>query len=763
DVLFSFHAQSLSDLNSTYRMVFLKDIGSEDEETHFLHIYPVWESSDGLQAALRFQLQVPYTNFFKNSLSCFVLPYHIWGSTESGQPYDNMKIWLDEGYLSSADDAWDVNIAMDWGNPNPIGSGPFKWKPDSSEIIFDITTWREHFYKPGFEYDSEAKQPSIEAMVFKKFHDDDLAVQALKNDEMDIIRWPILPTFIPGLMNEHGISTVQYTGQGFFSIGYNMRERSFGYDEAGFDYGKPLRKAIALCIDRWAFGQMDIHSLGCGITGNGPVSSTSVWYNDTIPECSFDLQEAKKILERAGYQLTDPSSEPGPGNWWLNPDGTKIGNGSDGKIEILTPREDNGPHIYYAANQMRKIGINAEAKLTDPPTLSEKIKGRNFEMFQSRWMINSDPTEFLYAFLHSENSASGPNYVGYRNESYDANIELAMSAMNHESKSKAIKDAQASIVYDLPFDVLYFRTSIEAYRSDRFVNWVADDSGSIFNIESIYNIRSPRNNKLNAKFVNTVSAVESNGTADVEVLVTGISRNDDGTITRAPVVGAYIELDVSDGTLSQYNGTTDQNGKLLAQFHAPYIPPTMDHQENGSMVFIEVKSATSEGYDDAPGKLALITVYPDIVPFLTAQIYAEPDVIEDIDVTGTPGTTNIVVTVKDKHGVPANGATVIIKVDPSEPNITPESAKTDSTGSAKFTFNAANVDEDKEYLVSVIAYKEGYKNATQHFSVYVIDVSEIIENGHLSPNAWLIPLSIALVIIAVATTVIVAYLKRRKI
>ncbi len=226
--------------------------------------------------------------------------------------------------------------------------------------------------------------------------------------------------------------------------------------------------------------------------------------------------------------------------------------------------------------------------------------------------------------------------------------------------------------------------------------------------------------------------------------------------------GAYVELDVSDGTLGQYNGTTDQNGKLRVQFHAPYIPPTQDYL-NGSGTLIEIKSVTLEGYDDAPSKLTLMTVYPNIVPFLTAQIYAELDVIEDVDVTGTLGTTKVEVTVKDKHGNPTEGATVVIEVDSYESNITPESAKTNSTGSANFTFSAANIDEDKEYLVNVIAYKEGYKNATQCFSVYVIDVSEIVVNGHPSPNAWLFPLSIALVFFVVAATVYAIIRKRREI
>ena len=133
------------------------------------------------------------------------------------------------------------------------------------------------------------------------------------NDDIDYISWSVPPTFVQELANEPGISLMQAPEQGFFYLGYNMRSerRSFGYNEAGEDVGKPLRHAIAHCIDKHTIVQRLISCFG--IPGDGPVSSISTWYNDTIPKYAFDPTEAIEILENASYQLTAPNQEPGSG------------------------------------------------------------------------------------------------------------------------------------------------------------------------------------------------------------------------------------------------------------------------------------------------------------------------------------------------------------------------------------------------------------------------------------------------------------------
>ena len=245
-----------------------------------------------------------------------------------------------------------------------------------------------------------------------------------------------------------------------------------------------------------------------------------------------------------------------------------------------------------------------------------------------------------------------------------------------------------------------------------------------------------------------VSAIESNKTTDVDVLVTGIIKKG-GTYERTPVANAFVELAVTNGSLSIYNGTTDSTGKFRTTFTAPYVPQTDVFTKNGSGILIEIKSATLEEYDDAPGKLTLLTAYPEGVDFLAVQMEADPDVIDDKDAVGTPGQTSIVVTVTDQGNNPASDAEVVIQVDPKDPSISPATMITDQDGKATFILKAADIDEDREYAVSVIALKDGYKNGTQSVFINVIDF-EIIDppNDDPVPYAWIAVAGFAILVVA---------------
>ncbi len=210
-----------------------------------------------------------------------------------------------------------------------------------------------------------------------------------------------------------------------------------------------------------------------------------------------------------------------------------------------------------------------------------------------------------------------------------------------------------------------------------------------------------------------------------------------------------MELGVTNGSLAVYNGTTDSTGKFRTTFTAPYVPPTDIFIKNGSGIFIEIKSAILDKYDDAPGKLTLLTAYPEGVKFLAVQMVADPDVIDDKDAVGTPGQTSIVVTVTDQGNNPAGDAEVVIQVDPKDPDISPATTTTDQDGKATFILKAADLEEDREYSISVIALKDGYKNGTQSMFINVIDFEPPPPPGDDPvPYAWIAVAGFAIVVVA---------------
>jgi ABC-type transport system substrate-binding protein len=737
DIIFSMHlAGQVPEWSSSMNP--LKDHGgrvgsSNYSTTSWLHVYKVWESPDKMQAALRFQLQEPFADFFRSTLSTFLLPEHIWAYKIAGQTVDGAKIWCDAGYSPGTSDSWQVAAAQEFNNYPPIGNGPFKFEFWEKGQMSKTSTWREHFFRDDYKYKnyvgtdeygrSLARQPNIDAITYRIFKTAEAAVLALKADDIDYIAWSVPPTFVQELSNEPGVALQQSPETGFFYLGYNMRKSSFGYkdgDPTKGDVGKPLRHAIAHCIDKPRIVTRLL--LNLGIAGTGPVSPLSEWYNASIPTYDFDPDEAKIILRDAGYKLTDGSinattgladiSKARDGNWWLNPDGTPIGSSDGGRIDILTPESNYDPRcceqmsgLMYA-QQLRDIGIYAQSVAMSFGSLVASMGQRNFDMFISGWRIGNDPSNFLRAFFHSSQAVVGLNYPGYQNKSFDEIIDLARSTSDDAVKKKAIFDAQAAIGYDLPIDVLYFRTNIEAYRSDRFTGWVTGPTGSIFNWRSIMNIRAPGPYKTIARFVSPPSAVLMNSSYPITIFVSDQDGN--------PLEGAKVWLNASKGALSDEYGVTTSTGKFTTTFSSQYVDWTDPEMlMNGSSVIIQIEKATYVSpenvvYNPAPSRLTLIKVFPYRSNFLSVSLSADPDIINpDMNSDGTFGFTFVDVAVINQNGDPVAGASVALSVSPSVLTIEPADQLTDAEGKARFKVTAANLSNDdgsiKEYVLKAIA------------------------------------------------------------
>ncbi len=761
DVMFSMHVTGqVPEWSSSGNC--LKDNGGNASSNYsvssWLNIYKVWESPDKLQAALKYVLMEPHAGFFRGTLSTFLLPEHIWAYKVSGQNVDGAKIWCDEGYDPDAEDAWQVDLAQSYENSHPIGNGPFEWDHWEQGQLSKITTWRDHFYKHGYKYenyclDSDGRtlagQPNIDAIVYKIYKTAEAAVLALRNDDVDYIAWSIPPTFVQELANEPGVALQQSPEKGFFYLAYNMRRQSFGYDESKEfpyepedDLGKPLRKAIAHCIDKNRIVQRLL--IGFGIGGEGPVSSISSWFNETIPRYSFDPDEAKNILANASYKVKSGRvllsgdaaiAAAGDGNWWVNPDGSYIGSSPGGIIKILTPEANYDPIAcqkgLMISQQLRDIGINAESIAMDFGSIVDRADQHDFDMYILGWRIGSEPTDFLHAFFHSSTAKAGQNYPGYQNESFDDIIDLARQTDDEDIRKKAIEDAQASIVYDLPYDVLYFRTNIEAYRSDRFTGWKVGSSGSIFNWGSIMNIRALGIFRVSANFVSPPSAVVSNSTTQIIVY----AKDQDGN----PLENAHIILDASKGVLANTHANTSFDGKATFTYTAPFVDYNdPDAVANGIEVIIQIKSATywigDTEYNPAPSRLTLITVYPEEVPFLSVKMIADPDIIDpDLDYYGQIfGFTQIEVTVTDENGNPIQGATVALSVSPAIPTISPSENLTNADGKVVFTLTATDLPNDDDSIVEyqVTAYAEitgsNVKPGDNTINVDIVDKSKPI-------------------------------------
>ncbi len=727
DVMFSFHmAGQVPEWSMSMNP--LKDMGGGSgtnySSTSWLHIYNVWNSPDGLQSALKFKLQAPYAGFVRDTLSTFLMPEHIWNSPISGQPAGTL-IWCDPSYLTNP---WRLAPAQIYENALPIGCDIFKFEFWEKGQMIKLATFREHFFDADYKYtayvldehgDSLAKQPVIDGVVYKIFKTAEAAVLALKSDDIDYIAWSVPPPFVQELASEPGIALRTSQDQGFHYLAYNMRKTSFGYmngDPLQGDIGKPFRKAVAHCIDKnWIVNQL---LLTLGYAGHGPVPSFSEWFNNSISMYNFDPAEAKIILANAGYKVrlgngtlvggADAIDAACEYTWWVNPDGTPIGSSAGGEIEILTPEANYDPIRAQAglmiAQQLRAVGIYAESVAMDFGSILDRIDQRDFDVYILGWSIDSEPTDYMHAFFHSSMAVMGQNYPGYQNssdyattmgypKSFDSIIDAARVTGDGTERKALVQEAQESICYDLPYDVLYYRLNIEAYRSDRFTGWIVD-YGTIFNRQSLINIHPPGPWNVVADFVSPPSALTSEATTQITVFV----MDPDGN----PLENAQVWLETSLGILSIQTGITTSAGKLTVTYTAPWVDPT---NLDGVQEILKIKEAkyTSPGgikYDDAPSRLAFLRIFPAGAEYLSVSLLADPIIINpDIAGNGTLGSTSVEVTVRDNNGDLVHGSEVTLTASPADISIIPTEQFTDANGKATFMITSIDLPNDDDSLV----------------------------------------------------------------
>ncbi len=320
--------------------------------------------------------------------------------------------------------------------------------------------------------------------------------------------------------NFYGIS-IEGPEKGFYFLAYNMRLTSFGYlnnDPLQGDYGLDFRQAVAHCIDK----EYIVNTLlnGCGVVGHGPVSPVyGEWFNGSLLQYEFNLSLANGILDAAGWLDYDSDG------WRERPDWLEIGSSFSGVIEILTPDMAWDPVRVHAgemiAENLRLIGINAIAVPLEFNTLVNRFNSHNFDMLILGWKLGSLPTDFLYELFHSNGTTNDP---GYRGTVFDMLIDNARAANDTAVAQQYVRDCQFHLANDLPYDVLYFRSTTG--------NKVIENSVS-FNQNGIRLISSAgnmicRNNIIN----NAVQAYDE----------TGANQWDDGYPGIISVYGENVTL-----------------------------------------------------------------------------------------------------------------------------------------------------------------------------------------------------------------------------
>jgi ABC-type transport system substrate-binding protein len=799
DVFFNYVLQSLNPRYNTGLRVLWDDPNAASlPASRHLNVYLQWcgptstqwegeaamAGVNNLRCAVRFQLQDDYALFYRDTLASLTLfPRHIYEGTGGLRHAD----WGMAIYPESNTAKFGQGVPTDETSPTPLNYPAVEaWQMTDADVIgtgpFKFGTWQfgqfarvdknpNYFYgvdpsNHAIVYDSDVPKymhlPFIDSILFKIYRTTALGVLALQSGDIDFYHWNLPPEFVPDLLNDPRIRVWANAEPGFYYLSYNMRRLPFGYttyppapgQDRTSDAGYPFRQAFSHLIDKPTI----IRSLlqNYGVVADGVVSpANTFWYNGTLPKNDYNPQLAASLLDNAGWTV-------GPNGYRVFP---RIG---DTPFKILTPQADYDP-IRASAGAMiaaaaQSIHVNVVATPTAFGAIINSIDARDFDMFILGWRISGTDPDYMFSFFHSSNAASGQNYPGFYDSKFDSVIISSRKELDESKRQSEAKWAQGILSERLPYDVLYYRTNIEAQRSDRFVNFSVA-AGSIWNFWSLQSIRQPTSKFIRA-VVTAPSAIVQGGTTPVTVTV----RDEKGQA----VNGATIALVVNQGAgtfngpgttcTNVYNcqGTTTSTGTYTAQYTAPASVPALNPD-----IEIRVTARSPDPEVPTDQKTEIITVFTAGVQFLSVTPQLTTG---DLVLTGQSLVFGL--DVRDQDGNLANGARVNLTRSPTSATITPSDGQASVMRSnIVFQAPATIASSPQTFLVTVNANQTGYQDGTSSIEFTVVKVADFktCPDGSKVPltqacPTQLIPALGIIPVLAVIAVVAVAYtmMKRKK-
>src|SRR6267143_807756 len=617
------------------------------------------EISPAAPDAVRFTLSKAYALFFLSTLQVPIIPKSIWTTHINPTPQLNLTS------LRPITDSADLSADFSFGSKtnevaSVYGTGMFKFDSWSPNLGSHISAFDNYWGKgKNVQWAGTAYSlfpDHLRSIKFVIYTSLDVISLALQKGEVDTLIWSLTPGFLTQVRLNPSISVEQVTDAGYFYMAFNLRRKPWN--------DLNLRKAISMAIDK----DYIVNTLmgGFGVKGNWPISIHSPTYvNASTSLPAFDLNGAKALLDAAG--IVDRTG-----------DGFReYSDGSPIKTTILTPPKDYDPVRADAgimiSNNLKAIGLNIDAAPTSFDTIvSKAFTEVDFDIYILGFLLTGTPESYLSDFFASKNDVAinpaGSNSAGYHNARVDALLDQMDTTLDDATRIQIVKDIEGIVTKDIPWNILYYRKNLNAFRNDAWQGWV-NTPPQLYNIWSLV--------KLHPAGLVTIpppTGVFSVALTVPERAIGGHTVNVDTFVAQSlvPVGGATVTINATwCSNFRTQSGTTDVTGHVRFAWRVPVI------QGNLKFTAIATKGTSSA----TTQKLLEITVGPP-APIATLSLSTTKPVI------GTGVTTAIVAKVIDGVGAGIPGVTVSVDQTLVTGGVSPVSGVTDATGSLTFTYTA---------------------------------------------------------------------------
>lgn len=373
-----------------------------------------------------------------------ILPKHIWSKYKLNQIGDTKA----KGFFKN--------------EPPVVGTGPYQAVEWEAGDFIRFKRNESYWGQKG----------AADEVIIQHFSSMDTMAQALKNGDVDYIRG-VQPNQFDALGTDPDIKPVEGFANGYDELAFNTRGKTQGARGSTNALTDPkFRDALGYAIDQQKLVESTLAGHGVAGTTIVPPYHTAFHVEPTTPR-HFDLEEAKRRLDAAGYKLDGQGRR-------LDKDGQPI------SLRLTWP-DSEGEHAtdaQFIAGWFKEVGVDVQASVTEEGKLIDDLIPKegdgpaNFDMFIWGWVGDPDPHSLLYDLTTDSIGSLSDSF--FSNERYDELFKLQQRATDPEQRKTYMAEMQ-NIVYDqAPYIVLYYDSELHAYRTDRFANWTNQppDSGT---------------------------------------------------------------------------------------------------------------------------------------------------------------------------------------------------------------------------------------------------------------------------------------------
>ncbi|HEX9924687.1 MAG TPA: ABC transporter substrate-binding protein [Anaerolineae bacterium] len=308
-------------------------------------------------------------------------------------------------------------------NLEPVGTGPF--------VLDEINTQFARLSVNPFYAGAKPRLARLELHFYPSYQE---TIVAFQNGEVQGIA-NIPPQAIPDVQSIEGLNLYTSRMSGYDIIYLNLQAP----ERVPFLQEVEVRQALVMALDRQAIIDQVLH--GQGLVATGPIRPWSWAYNAKQPVIEFDPDQARTLLDEAGWVDSDG-------------DGLRDKDGQPLTFELLSSDDlDRITVAEVVRQQWQQVGVSVTVEVVGAG-LGERLVQRDFDAALAEVLLTGDPDP--YPLWHFSQIEGGQNYAGWNNDEASRLLEEGRAVTNQGRRSDFYYEFQKIFAEDVPSFILFY-------------------------------------------------------------------------------------------------------------------------------------------------------------------------------------------------------------------------------------------------------------------------------------------------------------------